>query len=187
MEAQVYIFLRKPAEKGVVDRLRFAVCAVRVVCVAHYMAFGVAHVAEGLLFVNANDSALLVCQEVFAVGIEVAQKPVRDVLALDLRRHLRRKVGSRAKLPGFKVDSSGGGLYLLLESSKLSVNSANAHRDGRVRVHDGLHLVARLLRIGPERLILPALALGRLKIPLPAVGVGVIVHLASVAQVDGAV
>ena len=162
MEVQVYIFLRKPAEKGVVDRLRFAVCAVRVVCVAHYMAFGVAHVAEGLLFVNANDSALLVCQEVFAVGIEVAQKPVRDVLALDLRRHLRRKVGSRAKLPGFKVDSSGGGLYLLLESS-------------------------RLLRIGPERLILPALALGRLKKPLPAVGVGVIVHLASVAQVDGAV
>ena len=151
------------------------------------MAFGVAHVAEGLLFVNANDSAFLVGQEVFSVGVEVSQKPVCDVLALDLRCHIRRKVGSCAQLPGFKVNPSGGSLYLLLEGSKLSVNGANAHRDGRVRVHDGLHLVARFLRIGPERLILPALALGRLKIPLPAVGVGVIVHLASVAQVDGAV
>ena len=187
MEVQVYVLLRKPAEKGVVDRLCFAVCAVRVVCVAHYMAFGVAHVAEGLFLVNANDSALLVGQEVFAVGVEVAQKPVCDVLALDLRRYFRREVGSCAQLPGFKVNPSGGGFHFLLEGSKFSVNGANAHRDGRVRVHDGLHLVASFLRIRSERLILPALALGGFEIPFPAVGVGVIVHLASVAQVDRAV
>ena len=53
------------------------------------MAFGVAHVPEGLFLVNANDSPFLVRQEVFSVCIEIAQKPVCDVLALDLRCHLR--------------------------------------------------------------------------------------------------
>ena len=187
MEVQVYVLLRKPAEKGVVNRLRFAVCAVRVICVAHYMAFGVAHVPEGLFLVNANDSALLVRQEIFAVGVKVAQKPVRDVLALDLCRHLRRKVGSCTQLPCFKVNSPGGGLHLLLERSKLSVNGSDAHRDGRVRVHNRLHLIARLLCIGPERLILPALALCRLEIPFPAVGVGVVVHFPGIAKMDGPV
>ena len=90
-------------------------------------------------------------------------------------------------MPVFEVDSPGGGLYLLLERSKLSVNGSNANRDGRVRVHNRLHLIASLLCIGPERLILPALALCGLEIPFPAVGVGVVVHFPGIAKVDGAV
>ena len=137
-----------------------------------------------MLLVQADDPAGCVHDEILAVGVEIPQQPVGDVLPLDLRGDVGAQIGRRALLPCLEVDAPGGGVDLFLECAEFAAQVAGADLDGAVRVNDVLHLVARLLDVGTVFRRGASLGLRRLKIPFLSVGVDPAFHLAGVADVQ---
>ena len=140
------------------DRLCFAVLAVRVVGVTQLVACRVFEVFERLFFVDADNAPGRICDEVPAVAVIVPQQPVSDGFPLKLFCRPCRKL-TAVVLPLFEVRTAGR-VNALLECAEFPVKRPRPHWNGTVRVYDTLHLIPGFLRVGSEHLRLSALALG---------------------------
>ena len=153
------------------------------VCVCHFFAGFVGNVPERLFFVYTDQLPAGICYKIAAVAVIVPQQPVCNMFPLYLLYLVSCQAFGAILLPRLEVEPVRVHVNFLLVCTKLAAYVSGANLDGRVRIHNALHLVASFLHIGPELFRCAVFGLRRFEKPFRAAAVLAQVHFSGTAQV----
>ena len=153
------------------------------VCVCHFLAGLVGNVPERLFFVYTDQPPTGICYKIAAVAVIVPQQPVCNMFPLYLLYLFSCQAFGAILLPRLEVEPVRVHVNFLLVCTKLAAYVSSANLDGRVRIHNALHLVTSFLHIGPELFRCAAFGLCRFEKPFRATAILAQVHFSGAAQV----